>query len=201
MRAALSQWKVTRAITGRWDMNRDLNSDHPLRMFFGESLHEALDGVGLADDPRAEEYLLQMLLEFLHNDGIYAIRDAEGRRVKSVADMLAEGDVLLNADSFERERQVHKHIGDFLLFWSGLFPEFLRHLRAPVSKDALIDPVRQGQDSYYVASTFRHDPFGDEAPTLLRLSEEFRGYQESLILLRASFEGFKLQGWEDGFRA
>ena len=48
------------------------------------------------------------------------IGSSRGRRVWQVAERLVEGDVLLNATSFEREREVHKHIGDFTLFWTGL---------------------------------------------------------------------------------
>lgn len=179
---------------------QEVHEDHPIRSYFVGEVHRATERLGLVAED-VEVYLASMLVEFLHRDDIYAIRDATGRQVESVVDMVAEGDVRLNADSFDRERHVHKHIGDFLLFWSGLFPEFLRYLKAPSSKDSLLDVVRQGQFSYYVASTFEHDPYGPEAPTLRKLSEQFVGYQQSLSLVRASFEGFRRQGWSDGFPA
>lgn len=182
-------------------MGFETDKEHPIRAYFAEALHRALVEVGLAEDDDVEGYLLSLLIDFLHRDTIYMIRDAAGHRLESVAEMLAEGDVLLNADSFDREREVHKHIGDFLLFWSGVFPEHLKTMRAPGKLDALVNPVRQGQISYYVASTFRHDPYSVEAPTLLRLSEEFLGFQRGLTLVRASFEGFRRQGWPDGFEA
>lgn len=181
-------------------MSRDAHESHPLQGYFAVEIHNALLQVGLnAED--VEEYLSGMLVDFLHHDAIYSIRDAAGRRVESVVDMIAEGDIRLNASSFGRERQVHKHIGDFLLFWSGVFPEFLRFLKKPGSADSVVDVVRQGQMSYYVASTFEHDPYGVEAPVLRKLSEDFLGYQRSLGLVRASFEGFRRQGFIDGFSA
>jgi len=143
-----------------------------------------------------------MLMRFLNNDGIYDIRNAQGRRVESVTEMVAEADVRLNADSFDREREVHKHIGDFLLFWSGVFPEFLQYLKAPTSRDTILDIVEQGRFSYHVASTFEHPPFQEEAVTFKKLSAHFVEYQYGLRLVRASFEGFANRtDWADGFRA
>jgi hypothetical protein len=115
--------------------------------------------------------------------------------------MLVEADVRLNADSFDREREVHKHIGDFLLFWSGLYPEFLRKLKAPGSKDLFVDFDEQGKYSYHVVSTFDHDPYSAEAPIFRKLSAEFEQYKYGLSLVRASFSGFAAQGWLNGFEA
>lgn len=181
-------------------MDRDLNENHPLREFFAVEIHSALVQVGLSADD-VEGYLGHMMVEFLHRDDIYSLRDAAGYRLESVVDMIAEGDIRLNATSFDRERQVHKHVGDFLLFWSGVFPEFLRFMKQPSAKDAIVDVVKQGQMSYYVASTFEHDPYGLEARVLRKLSDDFLGYQKGLSLVRASFEGFRRQGWFDGFSA
>lgn len=182
-------------------MDQNTDPKKLIRGYFAESVHDALSDVGLGGDSPTESYVVELLVEFLHRDRIYAIRDEAGRQVQSVTEMLAEGDMLLNADSFAREREVHKHIGDFLLFWSGLFPEFLKTMVAPSGKDALLNCVKQGQRSYYVASTFNHQPYDAEAPTLRRLSEQFVAYQHSLSLVRASFEGFRRQGWLDGFCA
>ncbi len=175
--------------------------EHPIKIYFATAVHEALaQRMGLFEC-EVEDYLTGMLLAFLHLDSVYSVHDRQGRPVTSVTDMVLEGDVRFNADSFDREREVHRHIGDFLLFWSGLFPEFLPTLKSPSGKDALLDPVGQGRMSYHVASTFEHDPYRDEARVLRKLSEDFVTYQYGLGLVRASFEGFRLQGWPDGFEA
>lgn len=169
-------------------------NDAPLREHFAQTLRESLRGhLGLRDTEDVELYLANMLVSFLHNDAIYRIRSAEGRRIESLAEMLLEGDVRFNADSFEREREVHRHIGDFLLFWSGLFPGFLRHLHTPG-----LNFVQQGKESYYVASTFDYDPYSEEARTLGKLSMDFEAYQHALNLMRSSFGG---NGWTEGFSA
>lgn len=169
-----------------------MKSDHLIRHSFADSLHNTLDRrIGASDAEPLVDYLSEMLVRFMHFDEVYAVRDAYGLPVTTVAEMVAEGDVRLNADSFERERAVHRHIGDFLLFWSGVFPEFLHQIKAPTGKDALLDPIRQGQMSYYVVSTFDYGRYADEAPTFRRLSDEFDLCRESLAMLRGTFEGLK----------
>lgn len=184
-------------------MNPDIGDNHPLRAYFIDALDESLNNrLGLDEGDDVKEYLVGMLIRFLHNDGIYDIRNAQGRRVESVTEMVAEGDIRLNANSFDREREVHKHIGDFLLFWSGVYPEFLQYLKAPTSRDAIVNVVEQGKTSYHIASTFEYPPHEGEARTFKKLSERFLEYQYGLRLVRASFEGFAQRSdWADGFRA
>ena len=52
------------------------------------------------------------------------------------------------APSFDRERQVRKHIGDYTLFFTGMFPESINHYSpAPQSagKFCGLDEGRQGK--------------------------------------------------------
>lgn len=173
-------------------MRHEISDHHPLRAYFSTELHDTLTHqVGIRDDRSVEDYLVTMLLNFLHDEGIYAIRDAAGGRVESVTEMVVEGDVRLNASSFDREREVHRHIGDFLLFWSGIFPEYLKVVKSPVSRDALVDVVGQAKTSYHIVSTFDHDPYSDEAPVFRKLSERFEAYQYGLALMRERFRGFE----------
>jgi hypothetical protein len=184
-------------------MNWEIGDSHPLRAFLSDAVDDSLNHrLGIDEGEDVKEYLVGMLVRFLHTDGIFDIRNAEGRRVESITEMLAEGDVRTNADSFEREREVHQHIGDFLLFWSGVFPEFLQYLKAPTSRDVLVNVVEQGRFSYHVASTFEYPPHEREAETFKKLSENFVAYQFGLRLVRSSFDGFaRHTDWAGGFRA
>lgn len=175
------------------DERDDLN---PLSEYFREAIHDSMSRrLGVPESEDLELYLAELLTRFIHEERIFALRDAQGKRVRSVPEMLAEGDVRLNADSFEREREVHRHVGDFLLFWSGLFPEFLESVGASV-EDGLIGAVRQGSESYYIVSSFDYAPFDREAPVFRRLSEEFEACRTGLGLIRASFEGFRRGGFD-----
>jgi hypothetical protein len=182
-------------------MKPNSQGSHAIRAYFSEALHRSLcEKLGLNDED-VISYLEDLLVTFLHDDRIYSLRDEFGNRVESVAEMMLEGDLRYKADSFERERQVHKHIGDYVMFWSGLFPEHLVSLKAPTSKDFLLDYTKQGKFSYHVVSTFEFPPYDGEAITFKKLSEAFEDYQHGLGLVRASFEGFARQGWTKGFEA
>ncbi|MCB0825653.1 MAG: hypothetical protein KDC26_05650 [Armatimonadetes bacterium] len=151
-----------------------VSRNHPLAVMFGDLIHDQVARhVTSAGDPSVERYLTSLLLNFLHMDQLFAIKDDAGERVESVIEMVAEGDVRLKADSFEREREVHKHIGDYILFWSGVYPPFLRKLRVWNGAELVCDYTSQGKQSYQLVSTFDHSPYDQVAPTFGKLSEGF----------------------------
>ncbi|MBS1712871.1 MAG: hypothetical protein JST30_00895 [Armatimonadetes bacterium] len=148
--------------------------EHPLYLLFLERVQHAMAlecPQGAFED--VEDYLASLLVAFARTDSLFRIRDASGRSLSSVFEMLAEGDVRLNADSFERERDVHKHIGDYILFWSGLNPMFLRRLKLDDGRELLCDYTLQGKESYRLVSSFDYRPYDSEAPTYRKLSESF----------------------------
>ncbi len=180
-------------------MRKKISSDHPIWMYFGKAVHQAMVECNGLTDEDVEVYLTEVLVDFLHHDNLFAIHDRTGRPVDSIAEMLMEGDVRYNASSFNREREVHRHIGDFLLFSSGIFPEFLREMKLRDTRDLLLDVNEQARESYHIASTFDHAPFTAEAKTFRKLSAQFEAYQASLMMVRASFD--HLGAWNGGFNA
>jgi hypothetical protein len=145
------------------------------------------------DWPDAEviAYVTGVLIEFVHVDRLYRIRSARGQRVEDVAEMLAEGDLMHRAQSVEREREVHRHIGNYTLFVAGIFPELLRRLRtarAVVSADALLDFVQTGKRSYRIVSEFTYGPYRPEAPLFRKLSENFERCVYGLGHVRADLD-------------
>lgn len=148
-----------------------------LSAWFGETVSMAVQQhIATSGQPDVEQYLTNMLVNFVRTDAIFSLKDNMGRQLVAISDMLREGDVLENADSFEREREVHRHIGDFILFWSGLYPKFLDQLRFHVETRWIADYNRQAKESYYLVSTFTKPPFDDEAPVFRKLSEGFDDY-------------------------
>jgi len=85
-------------------------------------------------------------------------------------------------------REVYRHIGDFTLFWTGVYPEALKRLRSVLTKDHFIDYCEQGKRSYYIASTFADEPYREEAPILRRLSNEFELCAYGLNEVRREWE-------------
>ena len=104
-------------------MTETLPPRHPLRRLFEALVQETFFAKLGVPDPRLADYLADMLCRFVRMDAIFGVRDLRGRRLEEVAEMLAEASG--EAVPHERERTIHKHIGDFVLFWSGVYPEFL----------------------------------------------------------------------------
>lgn len=138
------------------------------RLFAATTEHTFQVQLGVADPPLIE-YLVDLLVRFVRMESVFKIRDAVGKRLEEVAEMLLEAE---HRQAGPR-REIYRHIGDFTLFWSGVYPEALSRLRAADGRDHLIDYFEQGKRSYYIASTYNEEPYLSEAPVLRRLSEEF----------------------------
>jgi hypothetical protein len=162
-------------------MTRAIPETHPLhRLFRGLTETTFMTELGIGD-PRLVGYVAGLLARFVPSESVWRIRDNQGRRLAEVTAMIAEAEATSDAD---RRRDCHRHVGDFTLFWTGVYPEALPRLQARHSPDHLIDYRAQGKRSYYVASTFE----GDEAPVLRRLSAEFELCAFGLSRVRLEWE-------------
>jgi hypothetical protein len=156
-----------------------------LQRFFAGLTESAFQArLGVADPPLVE-YISDLLVRFVHCDTIYRVRNLTGSRLDQVADMLAEAEARIG----QSKREVHRHIGDFTLFWSGLFPEALRRMRSPFRKDALVDYCERGKRSYYIASRIRDRDDDEEGDVLERLSHDFELCVYGLGEVRREWEG------------
>jgi len=89
--------------------------------------------------------------------------------------MLLESDpVFGNAPSFDRERQVRKHIGDYALFFTGMYPESINKWRLRRNRmESFVDFVKTGKESYYIVSKFDVFECKKVAPLFQQLSAHF----------------------------
>jgi hypothetical protein len=167
-----------------------ISSDHPLRKLFEDLVRRHLARGAYVHDRALIEYVGGVLTDFTHTDRLYQIRDARGRRLEEVAEMLVESNPILDATSFDRERAVRKHIGDFTLFYAGFFPEAIASLPRvhPLSVDAFVDYVAAGKESYAVVAAFNLFEYRDEAPLFKRLSERFEDCVDGLHLVKREIE-------------
>ena len=167
--------------------------EHPLRrLFAGLTEHTFNAALGVADPPLTD-YLSGLLSRFIHINAIFRLKNAEGRRLEEVAEMMIEAEAM--PPEGRTTREVHRHIGDFTLFWTGVYPEALRKLRNALSKDHFIDYCEQGKRSYYIASTFEEEPFREEASVLRRLSSEFELCAYGLNQVRREWEKQRGTTW------
>jgi hypothetical protein len=137
------------------------------RFFAGVTEYAFAVRMGVVDPPLVG-YISELLVRFVKSDAIYAVRNPRGERLLQVSDMLAEA----QARQGPARRRLHCHIGDFTLFWTGVYPEIADRMRQG-RKDSLLDYCDQGKRNYYLATTLPDD--GQSAPddVLKRLSDNF----------------------------
>jgi hypothetical protein len=89
--------------------------------------------------------------------------------------MMLESDPIYGpAPSFDRERQVRKHIGDYTLFFTGMFPESINNFRLRKSRlENFVDFIKAGRESYYIVSKFDYFEYAKVAPLFRKLAENF----------------------------
>jgi len=146
-----------------------ISPDHPLRRLFADLVAKELPA-----DHEIATYVANLLIDFVHVDHLYRIRNCRGKRLQEVGEMLVESNPVLGARSFEREREVRKHIGDFILFLTGMFPEYVATLqRRGLRLDSIIDYVKAGKESYRIVAAFDQFEYRHVAPLFRRLAEHF----------------------------
>ena len=138
---------------------------------------------GVADPPLID-YLADLLVRFTRLEAIFKVRNVVGQQLEEVAGMMMEAEHCLNKPKAE----IHRHIGDFTLFWTGVYPEALKRLKSMDRKDAVIDYQRQGKHSYYLASQLLKRPQDEQHTVLRRLSDEFELCSEGLRRVRSEWE-------------
>ncbi len=171
----------------------EIPETHPLQQLFLELVgrHYA-EEIGIRD-PQIVGYVAHLLSEFCDAEQLLKIRDAAGKPLNEVGEMLIESDPVYGpAPSFDRERQVRKHIGDYTLFYAGMFPESINHYRLRRQRvEGFVDWVKAGKESYYVVSKFDHFEYAKVAPLFAQLSQKFEQCVYGLNLVKTELEVMK----------
>jgi hypothetical protein len=164
---------------------------HPLRQLFGALTERSFTEHLGWPDQNVTSYVTNLLVDFTRTDQLYKIKAQRGRPVDTVVELLYESEVLLEAQSLDRERDVHQHIGDFTLFMAGLFPEYLRRLKSAgliYHKDFLVDYVKTGKRSYGIVAQMADGPVKDEPPLFKKLSDNFELCVTGLGFVRSDLD-------------
>ena len=164
----------------------EISDRHPLRQLLSEKVAQQFGKQLGMKDEEMWAYLANLLTEFCDTRSLYALKNSQGRSLDDVGEMLLEGDPIFGeAASFDRERQVRKHIGDFTLFFSGMFPESINRFRLRRQRlENLVDWVHAGKESYFIVSQFDQMEYRKVAPLFGRLSEQFESCVFGLNLVR-----------------
>jgi hypothetical protein len=110
-------------------------------------------------------YVSDLLADCAHADHFYPLQETTGRRLVNLTEMLQEAEVCAHNRLPERERDVHRHIGDYTLVMMGWFPEGVHGGRTIVigRPDALLDYVKVGKRAYRLAAETTEEFTADPA--------------------------------------
>ena len=116
-----------------------------LKPFFLQLVRRSFDQLHMGDNQIAD-YVATLLADFSHSDKWLMLRDAQGKKLHSVVEMVVSA---MGPDGQNRvigERAVRKYVGDYTLFMSGLFRTF-------VQKRGFLDYyLQEGKRSYEAVS-------------------------------------------------
>ncbi len=134
------------------------------RYFAGIAENTFQTQLGVVDPPLVD-YVSGLLIRFIRSDVVHRMRSVTGRPLISIPEMISEASARLGG----AQREMHQHIGDFTLFWAGVYPEALRRESAGFE-----NYCSHGKRSYRIAGSI--EPTREDAPSasvLHRLSEQF----------------------------
>jgi len=193
-------------------MSQHIPEQHPLRVLFREATDWAFRHGHFpevrARDARLKGYLAEeLLVRFLHVDQLFRLRDMRGQPLADVAEMLISGEAA-GVSAELRTLSVQRHIGDYTLFITGIFPESLERVRRDWQrKDSVMvqlgdlvvpfsDPgeyyEEAGRRAYRRAAEIGAEMGLTQAEMFEKLSEFFRAYVGLMSLIRTYLDASSL---------
>jgi hypothetical protein len=137
------------------------------RFFRGLTEYAFHSRLGVVDPPLVD-YVALLLVRFLRHDAVVP-PPAEEASTTDVARLLMAAREHDPSEALAEYRQ----IGDYTLFWSGLYPEAVERRRPSGHADQLIDFREAGKRAYWLASTLEPEDAAEERRLFERLSHEY----------------------------
>ncbi|MGB7345056.1 MAG: hypothetical protein WBD20_12655 [Pirellulaceae bacterium] len=153
------------------------------RFFSGLSEFIFHSKLGVAD-VQLVDYLSDMMLRFVRVEALHRVRKSNGKPATEVFQMLCEAEQRIGL----ARREVHRHIGDVTLFWSGMYPEALRRQKPGQTRDGFLDYCHQGKRAYAIAAEIQAGEDRPSCDLLSRLSEHFELCAYGLREVRREWE-------------
>ncbi len=140
--------------------------------------------LGVAD-VQLVDYVSDMMLRFVRVESLYSLRQSDGMRTKHVVQMISEAERRIGI----AKREVYRHVGDFTLFWSGMYPESLASRKQnSASPDRLVDYCRQGKRAYAKAAEIEGGEDRPSCEVISSMSEHFEMCAYGLREVRRHWE-------------
>ncbi len=177
-------------------------ADNQLRGFFQHSVRQSFWQLGI-HDATVSSYVADVLTDFARSENLYKIRANNGRKVDSVVEMLAQQAPSTLADETDvlRERSRRKYLGDYALFMSGIFRQYVE------GKGSLGYYLQEGSRSYWTVSELDLSLYRTGYFLFQELAGKFEYYSGALDYVRKAcfatepgedpFAGFlrQIEGW------
>lgn len=176
-------------------------ADSQLRDFFNHSVRQSFWQLGIHDGTIAG-YVADVLTEFARSENLYRIRARSGRKVDSVVEMLSQQPPPLTDESdLLRERSRRKYVGDYALFMSGIFRQYVE------GRGSLDYYLQEGSRSYWTVSELDLSLYRTGYFLFQELAKKFEYYSGALDYVRKAcfaaapgedpFAGFlrQIEGW------
>lgn len=133
-------------------------------------------------DPLLIDYIALLLVRFLRHDAAVLSPVGETRET-DVASLF----VVAREHAPEEALLEYRHIGDYTLFWSGLYPEAVGRLHALGQADQLVDFRAAGKQAYWLVSTLEPEDATDQRLLFERLSHDYDLCVEGLAEVRRAW--------------
>jgi len=130
------------------------------------------------------DYVSDLLFRFVRIENLHRVRKTNGQPITEVFQMLKEAENRIGL----AKREIHRHIGDFTLFWSGMYPESLRRIRVHESADGFLDYCQHGKRAYAIAAEIDGGQDRPSSEVLHLLSDQFELCAYGLREIRREWE-------------
>ncbi len=163
------------------------NPLHDLRRLFGGVVEQVfMSELGICT-PALTDYLAGLLVDFVHVDDIYRMRNVDGEMIRELSRLRVDADLGQGLSPTERDRVLNRYIGDFTLFWTGVYPETLQ-ARRQLGVDRWREYLLQGKRGYEIAGALSSATDVPPGELLHDLSLHFECCVRGLHLVRQSWD-------------
>lgn len=151
-----------------------------LLAFFSWLIRRSFWDLGIRDTEIAD-YIALLLANFGRTENLHRIRDFRGRRLETAVEMLLEANLSWYSEQWDREKEIRKHIGDYILFMAGIFREW-------VEKQSFLSLyLEEGRKAYQTVSEYHKAFYQPGSRLYSELSKDFEFYVGALNYMKKAF--------------
>jgi len=150
-----------------------------LRCFFAGLVENVFCSNLSVCNPETTDYFASLLCSYIHVDDLFPFQ--ENAKIVSIEKLHQRH------QTSEQKRKFYRYVGDFTIFWTGLYPENIRNLMATGLGFNRLDFMHQGK-RFYKAASLLTEKEQKPPPYLLKdLSKHYDHYAHGLSMCRKEF--------------